>query len=249
MPSHSELGEYLKIGQLARCAEVTVKTLHHYHHLGLLVPSHETPSGHRLYTQEDLERLKQIRALRAAGFPLSQIKFLVLKRNADWKQFAEQHRAFLNEKTRLLRQQTEWVKLAVQTMRTNHQQKSFSEAIQSAQLLCKYFSTRQLKTLSLRVEERGSAWLAQWKLNLRENLQALHRAQQNSVPVRTPMVGKLLQERKSTFDEITRGSKAMARSFRRMYLGETNLRRERGISPTLHEFIECAMKVHGAATP
>ena len=42
--------ELLKVGELARRSGVSVRTLHHYDELGLLVPSFTTAAGHRQYT-------------------------------------------------------------------------------------------------------------------------------------------------------------------------------------------------------
>jgi DNA-binding transcriptional MerR regulator len=66
-------GERWKIGELARIAGVTVRTLHHYDSVGLLVPSERTQSGHRLYSAADLERLYRLLALREMGLPLEEI--------------------------------------------------------------------------------------------------------------------------------------------------------------------------------
>jgi DNA-binding transcriptional MerR regulator len=62
-----------KIGELARIAGVTVRTLHHYDSVGLLVPSERTQSGHRLYSAADVERLYRLIALREVGLPLEEI--------------------------------------------------------------------------------------------------------------------------------------------------------------------------------
>ncbi len=48
------------VSQVARMASVTVRTLHHYDEIGLLVPSRRSASGYRLYCKTDLERLHQI---------------------------------------------------------------------------------------------------------------------------------------------------------------------------------------------
>ncbi|RUL88659.1 MerR family DNA-binding transcriptional regulator [Tautonia sociabilis] len=37
-----------KVGELARGTGLTVRTLHHYHEIGRLVPSLRSGSGHRL---------------------------------------------------------------------------------------------------------------------------------------------------------------------------------------------------------
>lgn len=63
----------MKVGEVAERTGLTVRTLHHYEKLGLLVPSARTRSGHRLYAKEDLARLQQIRSLRALGLSLEDI--------------------------------------------------------------------------------------------------------------------------------------------------------------------------------
>src|SRR5215211_7134617 len=46
-----------RIGEVATATGVTVRTLRHYHELGLLVPSDRTGSGYRLYSDADVQRL------------------------------------------------------------------------------------------------------------------------------------------------------------------------------------------------
>lgn len=65
------------IGALASAAGVTVRTLHHYDRLGLLVASERTSGGHRRYTENDVAHLYQILALRSLGFELAAIRPLV----------------------------------------------------------------------------------------------------------------------------------------------------------------------------
>ncbi len=53
---------------------VSVRTLHHYDSLGLLVPSGRTAAGYRLYTDADLLRLQQILIGRELGLSLEEIR-------------------------------------------------------------------------------------------------------------------------------------------------------------------------------
>jgi MerR family transcriptional regulator, thiopeptide resistance regulator len=62
-----------KIGELARATGLTVRTLHHYDEIGLLIPSERTQAGYRLYGEHDVRRLYEIRALRDLGIPLGEI--------------------------------------------------------------------------------------------------------------------------------------------------------------------------------
>lgn len=62
-----------RVGELAHAAGLTIRTLHHYDEIGLLVPSERTSSGYRLYSPTDLQRLYRITFLRRLGVPLQQI--------------------------------------------------------------------------------------------------------------------------------------------------------------------------------
>ncbi|KAA3636952.1 MAG: MerR family transcriptional regulator [Armatimonadetes bacterium] len=61
------------IGNVARMSGLTVRTLHHYDDIGLLVPSARGTNGYRIYTESDLERLRTILVYRELGLGLSEI--------------------------------------------------------------------------------------------------------------------------------------------------------------------------------
>src|SRR4029453_4783615 len=63
-----------QVRDVARIARVSVRTLHHYDAIGLLVPSERTAAGYRLYTDSDLLRLQQILIGRGLGLPLEEIR-------------------------------------------------------------------------------------------------------------------------------------------------------------------------------
>ncbi|OIK00280.1 MerR family transcriptional regulator [Streptomyces monashensis] len=71
------------VGQVAGFAGVTVRTLHHYDEIGLLVPGGRTHAGHRRYTDADLDRLQQILFYRELGFPLDEVAALLDDPAAD----------------------------------------------------------------------------------------------------------------------------------------------------------------------
>lgn len=64
----------LRIKSVAALTGLSVRTLHHYDAVGLLVPSHRTAAGHRLYTDADLARLQLVLVRRALGFSLDEIR-------------------------------------------------------------------------------------------------------------------------------------------------------------------------------
>lgn len=63
----------LTVGELARLAGVTVRTLHHYDDIGLLPVSGRTPSGYRTYDDADVDRLRAIITYRELGLGLDEI--------------------------------------------------------------------------------------------------------------------------------------------------------------------------------
>lgn len=69
--------EEWKVGELAKATGLTVRALHHYDEMGLLVPSERTQAGHRLYSQEDVRRLYRIVALRRLSLPLDEVANLL----------------------------------------------------------------------------------------------------------------------------------------------------------------------------
>lgn len=61
------------VGEVARTAGVSVRTLHHYDELGLVTPSARSESGYRLYSDADLARLQQVLLYRELDFTLDDI--------------------------------------------------------------------------------------------------------------------------------------------------------------------------------
>ena len=61
------------MGELAAASGLTLRTLHYYDEIGLLVASGRSEAGHRLYADEDVQRLYRICLLRRLGLPLSEI--------------------------------------------------------------------------------------------------------------------------------------------------------------------------------
>ena len=63
----------LTIGDLARAAGVPTSTVRYYERTGLLRPSSRSAANYRLYSAEDLHRLRFIRAAQATGFTLDDV--------------------------------------------------------------------------------------------------------------------------------------------------------------------------------
>ncbi|NLU62949.1 MerR family DNA-binding transcriptional regulator [Rhodococcus sp. HNM0563] len=67
----------MRIGELASAADTTVRTIRHYHRLGLLPEPPRSSNGYRVYSMEDLVRLMRIRWLAGAGVPLGTVPTVI----------------------------------------------------------------------------------------------------------------------------------------------------------------------------
>jgi len=61
------------ISEMANITGVSVRTLHYYHEIDLLFPSHISETGYRYYDESALESLQQILFYRELDFPLKEI--------------------------------------------------------------------------------------------------------------------------------------------------------------------------------
>lgn len=69
--------EELTVGEVGQRFGITVRTLHHYDDIGLLIPGRRNASGYRVYTTADLTRLSQIIVYRRLELSLEEIANLL----------------------------------------------------------------------------------------------------------------------------------------------------------------------------
>lgn len=69
-----DAGTFLKIGEIARRAGVTLRTIRYYQTLGLIRAACRTPGGMHLFHPEAIDRAQFIRDLRRLDVPLAAIK-------------------------------------------------------------------------------------------------------------------------------------------------------------------------------
>jgi DNA-binding transcriptional MerR regulator len=92
---------YFTVKEMAEMSHITVKTLHHYHKIDLLLPAKVTDAGYRLYRMKELERLQQILFYRELDFPLLEIKQLLDHESNRQKVLEDQKQLLLTRRNRL----------------------------------------------------------------------------------------------------------------------------------------------------
>jgi DNA-binding transcriptional MerR regulator len=63
-----------KIGELAKLAEVSTRTIDYYTNIGIIKPEKRSKNNYRLYSDETLTRLKRIEQMKREKYTLDEIK-------------------------------------------------------------------------------------------------------------------------------------------------------------------------------
>jgi DNA-binding transcriptional MerR regulator len=164
----------LKVGALAKRAGLTVRTLHHWDAIRLLVPGHRSSSGHRLYDEADLLRLQQILSLRQLGLPLESIRDLLDSRKLSPLEVVEAHLSRVRgqlEAQRVLVSRLEHVASELRSAGTVSAG-DLILTVEATQMYEKYYTPEQLEQLRQRGEHLGEARIreveAEWPRLLAE---------------------------------------------------------------------------------
>ncbi|TDB75854.1 MerR family transcriptional regulator [Micromonospora sp. KC723] len=107
------------VGQVAKAARVTVRTLHHYDEIGLLSPSGRTAAGYRRYDDADLERLQLIRWYRELGFPLEEIAAILDDPDVDPVAHLRRQHELLTGRIGKLQEMVAAIEIAMEARRMN----------------------------------------------------------------------------------------------------------------------------------
>lgn len=87
-----------KISEVARLSGVSVRMLHHYDNIGLLIPRDKNDKNYRLYSDEDVKRLYQILIFKELEFSLKEIKNILDDENFDREKALRLQRELIVEK-------------------------------------------------------------------------------------------------------------------------------------------------------
>lgn len=233
----------LKVAAVARRTGVSVRTLHYYEEIGLLSPSARTASGHRLYTQREIQRLQQIRSLQQLGMGLSEISECFKEGRIDAKGVVRDHLDRVrNEVSALGRLEVLLARILTLLDEDGHDDDSttetFLKTVETITMLEKYFTPEQQKQLHDH-QARGVETVT-------PVIQDLQKALDSGVAPDSPAASVLVQRWGEALDEVTGGDQAMIESIKRMLHAEQPARESHGISEPLFAYM---CKVMGADSP
>jgi DNA-binding transcriptional MerR regulator len=225
----------LKVGELAKRTGLTVRTLHHYHEIGLLKPSLHTDAGYRLYTAADVARLQQVLSLRQLGFSLEEVRDCLDRPGFSPLEVIRLHVARLREQIELQRKLCERLETLGEHFRTAGEV-SADEFLQTIEVMTmteklaeqmgKYYTPAQLKHFEERQKAGGPEMEEaiqkgpQWWADLFADVDA---AMDAGVPAEDPKAQALAKRWLELVTMVTGGDPAIYNSMRAMYEKEDNV--------------------------
>jgi DNA-binding transcriptional MerR regulator len=224
----------LKVAAVARRTGVSVRTLHYYEEIGLLKPSGRTPSGHRLYTPADIQRLQQIRSLQQLGLSLAAIADCLAEGQVDARQLVEDHLAKVREQRDALeRLESQLEKLSHQLEHGDFGDAQTTETLLNAleviTMYDSYFTPEQLKRLEAHTD--GGADV------VTPVVRELDAARLRGLPPSSDEAQRLWQRFQEAVESVTGGDAEMTAAVYRLLHGEKKAREDHGISEELFAYL------------
>ncbi len=233
----------MRVGELARRAGLTVRTLHHYDEIGLLSPSARTESGHRLYGAADVERLQQIVSLRQLGFPLVEIRAMLAGSETPVLDVIEMQIGRVSEQIRLQQQLRSQLDLIARRLRNNGSApvEELLRTMEMMSMVDKYYSEEQLAWLRKRREEVGEERIreveAEWPRLMAEVMAEMETGTDPTDPKLRP----LLDRWSGLVSEFTGGDAGIAKSLNSMHEHEDTVPTGEQIDRELFAYVGKAM--------
>lgn len=110
----------MPVGETATRLGLTVRTLHHWDEIGLARPAARSAAGYRLYTDDDLERLRRIVVYRELGLDLDAIRAVLDEPGGDVAAQLRVQRAQLTRRITQLRDLDEDLQRMIAGAGTRH---------------------------------------------------------------------------------------------------------------------------------
>ena len=140
MTDTEHTAQHVQIAAVAKATGPTVRTLHHYDEIGLLVPDERSYSGRRLYSEQNVRQLYRIVALRQLGLSLGEIAS-VLDQNSDLAAAVRQHLARVEESLSLQRRLKRTLRRMLELLEQEREPTldQFIHAIEQTTMIEKYY--------------------------------------------------------------------------------------------------------------
>ena len=233
----------VQIGELAAAVGLTVRTLHHYDAIGLLVPAERSQSGRRLYSPQDVRRLYRIVALRRLGLGLAEIGAL-LDASPDLAQAVRGHLDLVERQLELAQRLRVTLTRILELLESGHDpgRDEFIDAIGVMIMSESYYTAEQQEQLAERRRALGEEGMAAAERAWAELIDAVRAEQAAGTDPGDPRMRELAQRWRGLIEQFTGGDPGIRESLQRMYREEGVARASQGmVDPQLTEYVGQAL--------
>lgn len=223
----------IQVGELAKRAGITVRTLHHYEQTGLLLPSARSAAGYRLYNLADVQRLHMIQALAKAGLELAEIRDFLEQRSLSLAELLDGQITLLDKQLRSIHTLRNRL-VELRTGLTDDATPDLESWLQTLELMNMYdrwFSKEELQQLPFAVEKEALADI--WSGLVTE---VKHLLEQN-VSVTDARATDLASRWMERLEQDTAGKPEFLTRLNEMHSVEPQMQEQTGITPEITDYI------------
>jgi MerR family transcriptional regulator, thiopeptide resistance regulator len=229
----------LTVGAVAARTGLTVRTLHHYDHIGLLSPSGRTDAGYRLYTQSDIRRLETIALLRNLGLSLTEVATAVDRDPDLLVPLLEQHRERVQAKLEDARRMVARLDHVAERLRT-HSPRSGDDALDTIRIVTtfeQYFREDQIEAIRAHARELGGEYIREVEAEWPRLIAAVRQEMHLGTDPGDERVLALARRWRELVDEFVNGRFDIAAGAGRMLAAEPAVRQRTGLDDDVMEYV------------
>lgn len=222
-----------QVGEIAEKTGLTIRTLHHYEEIGLLVPTARTDAGYRLYNMQCIERLTQIQLLRQVGVKLKNIGELLDGQSGDMTSLLQERIALLTEQMEqmaTLRYRLEQLHKQMQAGNTLTQADWFS-VLEMMSMFDKYFTPQELEQLPLYTAHtlKNQEW--------QQRVATVNKLMEQGAIPQSIEVQQIAHEWMTALERDTGGNPDFFARLNQIHLSDNTLAYSSGISVAMIQFV------------
>mgnify|MGYP000497031353 FL=1 len=223
----------IQVGELAKRAGITVRTLHHYEQTGLLLPSARSAAGYRLYNLADVQRLHMIQALAKAGLELAEIRDFLEQESLSLTELLDAQITLLDKQLRSIHTLRDRL-VELRTGLLDDATPDLESWLQTLELMNMYdrwFSKEELQQLPFAVQKDALAAIWSGLVTEVKTLQEL------SVEVSDPRAMDLATRWMVRLEQDTAGKPEFLTRLNEMHCAEPQMREQTGITAEMTDYI------------
>ena len=223
----------IQVGELAKRAGITVRTLHHYEQTGLLMPSARSTAGYRLYNLAAVQRLHMIKALTQTGLELATIKDYLDQDSFSLSDLLVQQISTLDKQLRAVSTLRERLAQLRDELECGNEPdlESWLQTLELMKMYDRWFSPQELQALPFaeQDQQRNQIWLAL----VTEVRQLLAEA----CPADDPRAMALATRWMARLELDTAGRPEFLTRLNEMHVAEPQMREQTGITVDVVDYI------------